>query len=101
MGMGDNIGYSVLQSMNNTGLYTPLTEGWQTTIGRTHMNLMGDPSLRMKMVAPPTNLAITNSGGYASFTWTASTESVLGYHIYQIAPTALACSTSCGNSMLA
>ncbi|HRH69951.1 MAG TPA: thrombospondin type 3 repeat-containing protein, partial [Flavobacteriales bacterium] len=86
MGMGDNIGYSVLQTMNNTGLYTPLTEGWQSSIGRTHLNLMGDPSLRMKMVVPPTNLAITNSGGHPAFTWTASTETVLGYHLYQIDP---------------
>ncbi|HRH68063.1 MAG TPA: T9SS type A sorting domain-containing protein [Flavobacteriales bacterium] len=87
MGMGDNIGYSVLQTMNNTGLYTPLTEGWQSSIGRTHLNLMGDPTLRMKMVAPPTNLSITNSGGHPVFAWTASTESVLGYYVYQIDPT--------------
>ena len=87
MGMGDNIGYSVLQTMNNTGLYTPLTEGWQSSIGRSHLNLMGDPSLRMKMVVPPTNLSVTNSGGHPLFTWTASTEAVLGYNLYQIEPT--------------
>ncbi len=87
MGMGDNIGYSVLQTMNNTGLYLPLTEGWQSSSGRTHLNLMGDPTLRMKMVAPPTNLVITNSGGHPAFTWTASTETVLGYHLYAIDPT--------------
>lgn len=86
MGMGDNIGYSVLQSMNNTGLYTPRTEGWQSSIGRTHMNLMGDPSLRMKMISPPSNLTITNSGGNAAFAWTASAETVTGYHIYQVDP---------------
>ncbi len=83
MGMGENIGYSVRQTMNNTGLYTPLTEGWQSTIGRTHLGLMGDPSLRMKSVSPPSNLVITNSGGHPSFTWTASAESVSGYHLYQ------------------
>lgn len=84
MGLGENIGYSVAASMNNTGLYAPLTEGWQSTIGRTHMNMMGDPSLRMKMVAPPSNLAVSNSGGSAAFTWSASTEAVLGYHIFQV-----------------
>ncbi|MCB0770681.1 MAG: thrombospondin type 3 repeat-containing protein, partial [Flavobacteriales bacterium] len=84
MGMGDNIGYSTLVTMNNSGLYTPRTEGWQSSIGRIHLNLMGDPSLRMKMVAPPSNLSITNSNGHAFFSWTASTESVLGYHLYQI-----------------
>ena len=83
MGMGENIGYSVRQTMNNTGLYLPLTEGWQSSIGRTHLGLMGDPSLRMKMVSPPSDLNVTNSGGHPSFTWTASTEQVMGYHLYQ------------------
>lgn len=83
MAMGDNIGYSVLQSMNNTSTYVPLTEGWQTSIGRTHMNLMGDPSVRMKMLAPPTNLVISDVGGHPSFSWTASNGSPLGYHVYR------------------
>ena len=83
MGMGENIGYSVRQTMNNTGLYLPLTEGWQGSIGRTHLNLMGDPSLRMKMLTPPTNLTVSNSGGHPSFSWTASPDAALGYHIYQ------------------
>ncbi|MBP6642684.1 MAG: hypothetical protein KA186_06330, partial [Flavobacteriales bacterium] len=84
MGMGDNIGYSTMVSMNNTSVYAPLHDGWQSSIGHTHINLMGDPSLRMKMVAPPTALVISNSGGHPAFSWTASTESVLGYHVYQI-----------------
>ncbi|MFN6176513.1 MAG: thrombospondin type 3 repeat-containing protein [Flavobacteriales bacterium] len=83
MGMGDPIGYSVLVTMNNSALYTPLTEGWQGSIGRSHLGLMGDPSLRMKMVAPPTNLVVSNASGVASFSWTASAESVTGYHLYQ------------------
>lgn len=85
MGMGDNIGYSTWITMNNTSLYTPLTEGWQSSIGKTHINLMGDPSLRMKMVDPPTGLTISNSGGNILFNWTASTGVVQGYHIYQFA----------------
>ncbi len=84
MGLGENIGYSVAASMNNTGLYPPLTEGWQSSIGRTHMNLMGDPSLRMKMVAPPSNLVVANAGGNAAFSWTASSEGAMGYHIYHV-----------------
>ncbi|MBL7953112.1 MAG: T9SS type A sorting domain-containing protein [Flavobacteriales bacterium] len=84
MGMGENIGYGARETMNNTGLYLPLTEGWQSSIGRTHLNLMGDPSLRMKMVKPPTNLTITNSNGTAAFAWTAAAEAVAGYHIYRV-----------------
>ncbi|MDQ3100275.1 MAG: hypothetical protein M3R08_02720, partial [Bacteroidota bacterium] len=87
MGMGENIGHSTLMTMNNAGLYLPLNDGWQGSIGRTHLALMGDPSLRMKMVTPPTALSITNSNGIASFSWTASTETVAGYYIYQFDPT--------------
>ncbi|MBL8003272.1 MAG: fibronectin type III domain-containing protein [Flavobacteriales bacterium] len=85
MGMGDHIGYSAIQSMNNGSVYTPQSNGWQgSTYSRSHLGLMGDPSLRMNMVAPPTALQVTNAGGYASFSWTASPEPVLGYYIYQV-----------------
>ena len=69
--------------MNNASLYTPQSDGFQSSVGRTHLALMGDPSLRMKMIIPPTGLTITNASGVASFAWTASSESVLGYHVYQ------------------
>ncbi|MFN3876216.1 MAG: fibronectin type III domain-containing protein, partial [Flavobacteriales bacterium] len=84
MGMGANIGYSTLVSMNNTGLYAPVNDGWQPTLGRVHMGLMGDPSLRQKMISPPSGLSVSNSGGYASLTWGPSSEPVDGYHIYTI-----------------
>ncbi|MCB0763823.1 MAG: hypothetical protein KDB84_03900, partial [Flavobacteriales bacterium] len=84
MGLGDNIGYSAWITMNNASQYTPLTDGWQGSIGRSHLGLMGDPSLRLRMVKPPSNLAVSNSGGLASFSWTASSEAVAGYYIYRI-----------------
>ncbi|MBK7384162.1 MAG: hypothetical protein IPI81_12680 [Flavobacteriales bacterium] len=84
MGMGANIGQSTLVSMNNSGLYTPLTDGWQSSIGRSHLGLMGDPSLRQKMLLGPSNLSATNAAGNVSFSWSPSTETVDGYHIYAI-----------------
>jgi hypothetical protein len=86
MGMGLNIGYSAWRTMNNTSLYLPLTDGWQSSIGRVHLGLMGDPSLRMQMTAPPSNLSIVNTNGFASFSWTAASETVQGYHLYAIDP---------------
>ena len=83
MGLGDNIGYSTLITMNNNSLYTPLTDGWQSSVGKTHLGLMGDPSLRQKMLAPPTDLVITNASGTAAFSWTAAPGSVDGYHLYR------------------
>ena len=86
MGMGDNIGYSTLVSMNNDGaVYTPANSGWQGgTTNRVHMGLMGDPSLRQAMVNMPSNLQVTNSGGLANFAWTAASGSPAGYHIYDL-----------------
>ena len=84
MGMGEPIGASVLATMNNTGLYTPLTDGWQGSIGRVHLALMGDPTLRQGMVAPSGPLTITNSGGTALFSWSASPDALQGYYLYQV-----------------
>jgi|688.fasta_scaffold30762_7 hypothetical protein len=88
MGMGDPIGYSTSLSINNrtsNALYQLQNGGWQgqglTTV---HLGLMGDPSLRMNYVAPPTNLTITNNGTSLTFNWTASSEAVDGYNLYEI-----------------
>ncbi|MBL7964598.1 MAG: thrombospondin type 3 repeat-containing protein, partial [Flavobacteriales bacterium] len=83
MAMGDPIGYSALVSMNNTNLYLPMNGGWQASIGRSHLGLMGDPSLRAYMVAPPQNLTVVDAAGTAQFAWTASSETVDGYFLYQ------------------
>ncbi|MBX2982649.1 MAG: thrombospondin type 3 repeat-containing protein [Flavobacteriales bacterium] len=85
MGMGDNIGYSAKTTMNNTSLYTPQNGGWQgQPFSRVHMALMGDPSLRMTVVPRPSNFQVGNSGGLASFTWSAAMGSVDGYHVYEV-----------------
>lgn len=88
MGMGDNIGYSTKMTMNNrtaSSIYQPQNGGWSgqgyTTI---HIGLMGDPSLRMNYVSPPTNLVGVDNGSTMTFTWTASNQSVDGYYLYQI-----------------
>ena len=84
MGMGEPIGNSVHLTMNNTALYTPIADGGMSNLVRAHLALLGDPTLRTRMVALPANLTITNAGGLASFAWTASTEAVLGYNIDRI-----------------
>jgi hypothetical protein len=88
MGMGDPIGYSTMLTINNrtsNALYQLQNGGWQgqglTTV---HLGLMGDPSLRMNYVAPPSNLTIINNGNSLTFNWTASAEQVDGYYLYEI-----------------
>src|SRR5262249_52352890 len=43
---------------------------------------MGDPTLRMHVVAPPTNLLGATNGGGLTLSWNASSDSVAGYHVY-------------------
>jgi hypothetical protein len=109
MGLGDPIGYSTKLSMNNrtsSPIYQPQNSGWQgqgyTTI---HLGLMGDPSLRMSYVSPPTNLSISQNGSNLTFTWTPSPQQVDGYYLYQIVsgiptrvhPTLITTNTITGN----
>ncbi len=85
MGMDKSIGYCTRLTMNNRGastIYLPQSGGDDNPATTVALGLMGDPSLRQIMVAPPTNLAVTSSGGNAAFSWSAATGSPAGYHIY-------------------
>lgn len=83
MGLGENIGYSVLLTQNNPGgLYfaspTGITGRW------VHNALMGDPTLRNDVVAPVSNVVATKVGHNCSISWSASTETnIIGYNIYR------------------
>ena len=84
MGMGEPIGRSAVQSMNNVDdRYSPQSIGGIGNAANIHMCLMGDPTLRMHMVAPPTNLSANSAGGSVNFNWSASADpQVTGYHVY-------------------
>jgi len=87
MGLGETIGYDAKLSVNSNGsLYiTNPTYPW---LGQyANMGLMGDPSLRLHVVAPPANVAsVGGVGGKINLSWTAApaTDSVLGYYIYSL-----------------
>jgi len=88
MGMGDNIGYSARVTMNNIDLYTPQSGGWNAPPApNVHLALLGDLSLRNTVVAPPTQLEVSSSAGVAAFSWTAPSEPVDGYYLYEFDPT--------------
>ncbi len=80
MGLGEPIGYSAKVTQNNFSLYLG---GYGTR--NVHIALMGDPSLRMHICAPPSNLTVTlsNGGNSHELNWTASPELILGYAIYR------------------
>jgi PKD repeat protein len=78
MGLGENIGYSIRASQNNTGTY--YYSYAQNFIG---IALMGDPTLRNDVVAPVSNVVATRIGNNCNISWSASTQTnVLGYNIY-------------------
>ncbi|QQR87494.1 MAG: hypothetical protein IPJ76_04505 [Flavobacteriales bacterium] len=90
MAMGEPIGYCALRSINNGNTdYSLQNGGWQgQSMAQAHMALMGDPTLRMQYIAPPSGLIATNTNWYASFSWSPSTDPVDGYLIYAIDDTA-------------
>lgn len=78
MALGENIGYSIRVSQNNTGTY--YYSYAQNFIG---ISLMGDPTLRNDVVTPVSNVVATRVGQNCNISWSASTQTnVLGYNIY-------------------
>lgn len=91
MAMGMNIGHSVITSQNNLTDFTLSTSYIGSFSGnyldrRISMNLMGDPTLRLRYFAGPKNPVATavNNNTRVSISWGASTEpGIAGYNIYR------------------
>jgi hypothetical protein len=83
MGSGATIGQSVRVSQNNNGLL--YRNQIQRAIRGVHMALMGDPTLRLQAIAPPSNLQVADQNGETVLTWTSSPDPVLGYRVYRSA----------------
>ncbi len=79
MAMGEPIGFSTRLTMNNSITYRSETNDF--TRGN-FIALMGDPTLRMYPVVPPSNLSTTMQGGVL-LSWQASPDNVIGYYIYR------------------
>ncbi len=81
MAMGETVGYSMRSTINNqrgdVNYYGGLNARSVT------IALMGDPSLRMHVVAPPGAVAAEDVNARASLSWEPSAGSVLGYYIYR------------------
>ena len=82
MSLGDPIGYSMLNSIDNTGTYFP--KGFANA--QVHQSIQGDPSLRMYVYEAPTNLEAfaINNGASVKLEWSASLDpNVVGYYVYR------------------
>ena len=80
MALGYPVGYSTRLTQNNATLYMVCSGS-----RRVHAALMGDPTLRMHPVRPPTGLVLEDAGGgTVRLSWSASPDSaVIGYHVYR------------------
>jgi len=79
LALGETLGYDTRITQNNRGLYGP-----QQFNRDIHIALMGDPSLRIHPVIPPSNMSATATAGGVQLNWTPSTDSnVQGYYIYR------------------
>ena len=82
MGMGKTIGYCARLTQNNAGEYSPTGSASRGI----HIALMGDPTLRLHIVAPPATLVVhASQRGGMQLTWMPSSEQVVGYHLYRAA----------------
>jgi len=80
MGLGEPIGYSARLTQNNNGLYQNQVN---QNLRGIHIALMGDPTLRLHPVAPPSSVTASTGGGAVNVSWTASPDTVVGYHVYR------------------
>jgi hypothetical protein len=72
--------------MHHMGLGEPIGYGARLTneLARAiYITLMGDPTLRMEPVGPPSGLTGGATGGSVTLNWSPSTDSVAGYHVYR------------------
>lgn len=81
MGSGDTIGHGFRLSQNNAG--TLYQNQVQRQLRGVHIALLGDPTLRQHIVAPPRSARTEATGPDVVVTWTASADTVSGYHVYR------------------
>lgn len=81
MALGEPIGYCTMITQNNDNLYT-----YNYAANGVHIALMGDPTLRLHIVEPPSNVSakLLNNNSEVELSWTRSKDPViLGYYIYR------------------
>jgi uncharacterized protein (TIGR03437 family) len=88
MALGETIGYGMQLTMNNRASaneYQAAMDGstpnWLTP--GVHISLLGDPTLRVFPVSPPSSVSAFPGAGTVALTWTASTDTVAGYNVYR------------------
>jgi hypothetical protein len=82
MGLGETIGFGARLTMNNSTLYLNQSNYLAQAV---YIGLMGDPTLRMEPIAPPSALSASSANGIVTLNWVASPDATAGYHVYRSA----------------
>jgi hypothetical protein len=80
MGLGEPIGDGIRLTMNNSTLYRVQSNDFARAI---YIELLGDPSLRLDPIAPPSHLTAVPNGSSVALNWSPSPDPVVGYHVYR------------------
>jgi hypothetical protein len=83
-GMGEPIGYSAMITQNNGGLYEGTGKNGRKGA---HVNLIGDPTLRMRYFPSPKDFVITQDTTIAGnrvidLKWNGNDDLTIGYNLY-------------------
>lgn len=79
MALGMSLAHGVTLSQTNTGFY--FTGLFNASDNSIHIALMGDPSLRMRNLAPLSGLTVESANGNVELSWNAVNDEVDGYFI--------------------
>ncbi len=79
MAMGYSIGHAARLTQNATGATYKTNYGARMI----HIALMGDPTLRADILAPPANLTAVYDSAAVTLAWSPSPEPVAGYYLYR------------------
>lgn len=82
MAMGGTLGQGIRLSQNNSGQYANQVN---LSLRGIHIALLGDPTLRLHAVAPPSGLTGNGTSSGVALRWNASSDAVGGYHVYRSA----------------
>lgn len=77
MALGETAGFCTRLMMNTNPYYQHYAARY------VHIALMGDPTLRMNPIIPPSALLLSEVSNAVELSWTASTDVIEGYAIYR------------------
>lgn len=82
MGNGEPVGYAAKATINGTNLYG---NQYNFAAGYVSVCLMGDPTLRMFMIEPASNISLSkyDQDTRVNIQWKVSGDAVDGYHVYR------------------